>query len=224
MSHINNNNNNLLPESSNPSPSTGNNSGGLTLMLASAHPKKRAGRQKVQETRHPVYRGVRLRKSGKWVSEVRLPNNKDRLWLGTYLTPEMAARAHDVAAIALRGHEGACLNFADSVWRLPVPASSDNKDIQKAAAEAAMLFRPTIEPLNVQPPPPPPAPPPLKEENEGYMDEDMVFNMPGVMADMYEGLGMSLPPQQPSSSCCCSNENDDVDFEDDDISLWSHSL
>ncbi|XP_074318988.1 dehydration-responsive element-binding protein 1A-like [Silene latifolia] len=222
MSDINNNDNILRPESSNPSPSTGKNTGGLTLMLASAHPKKRAGRQKVQETRHPVYRGVRLRKSGKWVSEVRLPNKKDRLWLGTYETAEMAARAHDVAAIALRGHEGACLNFADSVWRLPVPASSDNKDIQKAAAEAAREFRPTIESLNV--PPPPPAPPPLKEENEDYMDEDMVFNMPGVMADMYQGLGMPLPHQQPSSSSCCSYENDDVKFEDDDISLWSHSL
>ncbi|KAK1366630.1 hypothetical protein POM88_042191 [Heracleum sosnowskyi] len=53
----------------------------------------------------------------------------------------MAARAHDVAAIALRGRN-ACLNFADS-WRLPVLASSEAKDIQKAAAEAAEAFRPS---------------------------------------------------------------------------------
>ncbi|KAB5541436.1 hypothetical protein DKX38_014410 [Salix brachista] len=50
----------------------------------------------------------------------------------------MAARAHDVAALALRGRS-ACLNFADSAWRLPVPASSEAKDIQKAAAEAFQL-------------------------------------------------------------------------------------
>ncbi|XP_074317971.1 dehydration-responsive element-binding protein 1B-like [Silene latifolia] len=193
-------------------------------MLASAHPKKRAGRKKFQETRHPIYRGIRLRRSSKWVSEVRLPNSKTRLWLGTYLTAEMAARAHDVAAIALRGKEGACLNFADSVWRLPVPASSDLKDIQKAAAEAAQAFRPTVELLN---PPPPPQEKNEKnvepeEQSVEYMDEDMLFNMPGLMADMYQGLGM-LPPHQPSSSNYGYNL-DDVDFEGADMSLWDYSF
>ncbi|KAK4489519.1 hypothetical protein RD792_005328 [Penstemon davidsonii] len=108
--------------------------------LASNHPKKRAGRKKFRETRHPVYRGVRRRDSGKWVCEVREPNKKSRIWLGTFSTVEMAARAHDVATIALRGRS-ACLNFADSAWRLPIPASSDAKDIKKAAGEAAEAFR-----------------------------------------------------------------------------------
>ncbi|KAJ0618226.1 putative transcription factor AP2-EREBP family [Helianthus annuus] len=106
------------------------------LILASRTPKKRAGRKKFKETRHPVYRGVRRRNSGKWVCEVREPNNQSRVWLGTYPTAEMAARAHDVAVLAMRG-QSACLNFADSVWRLPVPESNNVKDIQKAAADAA---------------------------------------------------------------------------------------
>ncbi|KAL1569019.1 basic helix-loop-helix protein [Salvia divinorum] len=112
------------------------------VILASSHPKKRAGRKKFKETRHPVYRGVRRRNSNRWVCEVREPTQQKRIWLGTYPTAEMAARAHDVAALALRG-QGACLNFADSVWRLPLPASNDPKEIRRVAVEAAEAFRPT---------------------------------------------------------------------------------
>ncbi|XP_039013452.1 dehydration-responsive element-binding protein 1D-like [Hibiscus syriacus] len=109
------------------------------MMLASSYRKKRAGRKKFRETRHPVYRGVRRKNSGEWVCEVREPNKKSRIWLGTFPTSEMAARVHDVAAIALRGRS-ACLNFTGSARRLPVTASTDPKDIQKATAE---VFRST---------------------------------------------------------------------------------
>nr|ABK55362.1 CBFIIIc-3.2 [Triticum aestivum]AWT24536.1 C-repeat binding factor 3 [Triticum aestivum] len=101
--------------------------------------KRPAGRTKFRETRHPVYRGVRRRGNAeRWVCEVRVPGKRGaRLWLGTYATAEIAARANDAAMLALGGRSAACLNFADSAWLLAVPpALADLSDVRRAAVEA----------------------------------------------------------------------------------------
>lgn len=72
--------------------------------------------------------GVRQRPSGRWVAEIKDSSQHVRLWLGTYDTPEEAARAYDEAARALRG-ENARTNFALAVSTDGTTPCSDDQGL-----------------------------------------------------------------------------------------------
>ncbi|MBA0744539.1 hypothetical protein Gogos_007154 [Gossypium gossypioides] len=159
------------------------------VMLTSSYPKRRAGRKKFRETRHPVYRGVRRRNPGKWVSEVREPNKKGK---------------------------SACLNFADSAWNLPVPASSDPKDIQKTVAEVAETFR-TAEHSSGNSRNDAKRSENTEMEKGFYLDEEALFGTQRFWANMAAGMMMS-PPRSGHDGGWEEHEVDDY------VPLWSYSI
>ncbi|CAO2200476.1 unnamed protein product [Urochloa humidicola] len=207
--------------------------------------KRAAGRTKFMETRHPVFRGVRRRCRAvgrcRWVCEVRVPGRRGcRLWLGTFDSPDAAARAHDAAMLALCG-ASASLNFADSAWLLDVPppaalrgedGGADAGAVRCAVASAVEGFRrvhsaPAEDTMSATSGTTPATPAAADDGDDaassGKSHEASPFVM-DVMSDMgaglyYASMAQGLLAEPPASEVPCFGDSDcDVAV----VPLWGY--
>lgn len=167
-----------------------------------------------------------MRRWGKWVSEIREPQKKKRIWLGSYRSAEEAAHAYDAALLCLRG-PSASLNFPNDRPTLPPgsPGSYSTREIQAAAAAAAAAsvgrrfsYSEFMSPAS-------------SSDSSDEEIEDITYNRgqsspqrestwrpidddPYLYPDMARGMLI----QPPSYS---DNDNSDEDEDDYSPSLWS---
>ncbi|WVY90030.1 hypothetical protein V8G54_035544, partial [Vigna mungo] len=148
------------------------------------------------------FKGVRMRSWGSWVSEIRAPNQKTRIWLGSYSTAEAAARAYDAALLCLKG-SSANLNFPSSSSSHYIPQDTtvmSPKSIQRVAAAAANNFLDTAIATT------PSSPPLASTSSSSFVSSPSTSDQIDDDVSLLSPFGAYTPPP-PSVNCDQANES-----------------
>lgn len=167
-----------------------------SLSLSPAH-KRKAGSEVSEEMRHRLQGGVPQSNRDKWVEVAggREPQTKSRVRRRSFAVPEMEARAHNAATASGRrlgktssagdgGVAAVAFHFA------ALPSSSSRTPHATACGAEPTQLENTKRVVGVS-----------WEDCEGsglgsstvFMDEEAVFNTPGLIHSMAEGLLLAPP-------------------------------